>query len=289
MTPRPEPTEDALFTDVGNVRTHGVGNSQHPLTERPALLALAQLIGRGENDEARIEDVLRRAINRLGGKSGQAMLALLGLDDATWLNVTGRQEKAAQAFGKEPKTFRSHHEKRLLSSLATQLSVLPLVEPTARRSVWVEPEATRAPAVGRTQASAPAPRTGRQPNGLSGEWWQFVPGQGERPPRLDHVICRQRQEEISGTIRRLEPQSEAGRQWVFRGYVRGTVAIAAFLSVDVDYEGYGVLLLLPKNYATSEWDGFYVRLSRGRAVEQVPLDWMRSEQAAVAKWTDARG
>jgi hypothetical protein len=120
------PSHDALYHDVKEVRRRGVGNPQQPLANLTALLEVARMVSVARTDEAKIEETLRRAVNRLGGMSTTAVSALLGLDHQTrGLKVEDRRARAAEYYDyKTAATFRAHFESPLLMAVATQLMAM---------------------------------------------------------------------------------------------------------------------------------------------------------------------
>jgi hypothetical protein len=118
-------TYDDLCQAVAEVRSRGVGNLDEPLLDLEPLLEVARLISQKDDDAARIEDALKRAVNELGGMSAEAVLALLGLTAETrGHNVKFRRKAAAEAYDyKSPESFRAHYEKQLLLATATRLFI----------------------------------------------------------------------------------------------------------------------------------------------------------------------
>jgi hypothetical protein len=126
-----EPSHDELFADVVIARHRGVGNVEAPLDDLAALRWAARNGCPASHDEdliddaERIEYILRLAVSRLGGKSAQAIEALLGLSMQTrGRTVRFRRGVAAELYGKSRDTFRSHFETSLLMAVATHLRVL---------------------------------------------------------------------------------------------------------------------------------------------------------------------
>jgi hypothetical protein len=115
----------AFHEEVKRVRTQGLANLS-PSTEVRGLLTIAQRLSSAEGDVAKIEDVLRQAIERLGGKETTAMLLLLGLTEKSrGLKVTKRREMAAEACDYMSATsFRGHRERQLVMAIANHLSVM---------------------------------------------------------------------------------------------------------------------------------------------------------------------
>jgi hypothetical protein len=130
-TRAPEPSHDELFEDVAEVRSRGVGNEEKPLVDLAALLWAARNASpEGQNEEEiddadKIEYTLRLAVSRLGGKSAQAIEALLGLSKQTRGRTIGfRRGEAVKLYGKSRETFRVRFETPLLMAVATYLRVL---------------------------------------------------------------------------------------------------------------------------------------------------------------------
>lgn len=127
----PEPSHDALFEDVAEVRSRGVGNEQEPLTDLAALRWAARNASPESQDEEEIDDAdkieyaLRLAVSRLGGKSAQATEALLGLSKQTRGHTPGvRRGEAVKIYGRSRETFRVRFETPLLMAVATNLRAL---------------------------------------------------------------------------------------------------------------------------------------------------------------------
>jgi hypothetical protein len=126
-----DPSHDELFEDVVKVRRRGVGNVEAPLDDLAALLWAAQngcpasYDEDAIDDDERIEYVLRLAVSRLGGKSAQAIEALLGLSHQTRGHSPGwRRGEAAKRYGKSSETFRVRFETPLLMTVTTYLHLL---------------------------------------------------------------------------------------------------------------------------------------------------------------------
>jgi hypothetical protein len=126
-----EPSHDELFANVAIARSRGVGNVEAPLDDLAALLWAARNGCPASHDEdliddaERIEYVLRLAVSRLGGKSAQAIEALLGLSMQTrGRTVRFRRGVAAELYGKSRDTFRTHFETSLLMAVVTNLLTL---------------------------------------------------------------------------------------------------------------------------------------------------------------------
>jgi hypothetical protein len=114
-----EPTREELYKALIKVRRHGVGNPDKPLLDLVSLRWVARSAGE------KIEDMPERAIERLGGKDTAAVQALLGFAaDTRGHELAFRREKAAERHDyKDPQSFRTHHEKELLTAVATQLVI----------------------------------------------------------------------------------------------------------------------------------------------------------------------
>jgi hypothetical protein len=119
-------THDQLYREICLVRTHGMRNLTDVLSKLPGLLDVARLSGSGTDDADKIEDVLRRAVQRLGGMGTAAIEALFGTTRETrGLSVKERRERAAQLYDyKAYEFFRTRIEPSLLMFMATYLHFL---------------------------------------------------------------------------------------------------------------------------------------------------------------------
>lgn len=121
-----DPAHEDLYREVGLVRTKGVADLPALVSEVPLLGEIADVIGAGAEAAERIEDALRKSVQRLGGMGTPALEALFGLDPATrGLGVAGRRTAAAEIYDyKAYEVFRTGHEPSLLMFVATYLRVL---------------------------------------------------------------------------------------------------------------------------------------------------------------------
>jgi hypothetical protein len=120
------PTDDALYADLRAARTRGLNNPDKPLDDLKALLEVAQVVSLERDESAKLEDALKKAIERLGGAAAASIMALMGLTSETrGHGVKFRRIKAAALYDfKTYEVFRKRHEPALLMSVATHLSVL---------------------------------------------------------------------------------------------------------------------------------------------------------------------
>jgi predicted flap endonuclease-1-like 5' DNA nuclease len=120
-----EPTREGLYDELRQVFRRGVGNPDKPLLDLIGLRQIAQIASLKEHDAEKIEDMLGRATERLGGIDAAAVQALLGLaNDTRGHELSFRRETAAKRHNfKTSESFRAHHEKELLMAVATQLLV----------------------------------------------------------------------------------------------------------------------------------------------------------------------
>jgi hypothetical protein len=99
----------------------------------------------------------------------------------------------------------------------------------------------------------------------------------------DRIVCHHRGEELSATIRRVEPKEQNHKRWKFRGYVRQGMVFGAFFSDDPHDPSYGTILLRVGAEDPRRWDGFYNRLHiidqgpvRHEEIVRVEHAWSRS-------------
>jgi hypothetical protein len=120
------PTDDALYADLRAARTRGLNNPDKPLDDLKALLEVAQVVSLERTESAKLEDALKKAIERLGGVAAASIMGLMGLTGETrGHGVKFRRIKAAALYDfKTYEVFRKRHEPALLMSVATHLSVL---------------------------------------------------------------------------------------------------------------------------------------------------------------------
>lgn len=120
------PTDDALYADLRAARTRGLDNPDKPLDDLEALREVAQVVSLEGNESAKLEEALKKAIERLGGVAAASVMALMGLTSETrGHGVKFRRIKAAALYDfKAYEVFRKRHEPALLMSVATHLSVL---------------------------------------------------------------------------------------------------------------------------------------------------------------------
>jgi len=99
----------------------------------------------------------------------------------------------------------------------------------------------------------------RRRGSLHGEWWQHIPAHGRQPAKLDLVSCRHTGDELTATIRRVEPEEQDHKRWTFLGHVRNSMVFGAFFSDDPNDLSYGTIFLRVGVEAT-RLDGHYTRL-----------------------------
>jgi hypothetical protein len=121
-----EPSLEELFEELRKARTRGIGNRGKPLVDLAGLLYMARIISAESDDADKIEDALGRAVGRLGGKSTEAVEALLGLAaDTQGLLVEDRRKRAAELYDYSGyETFRTRTDPALLLAVANHLQVL---------------------------------------------------------------------------------------------------------------------------------------------------------------------
>jgi hypothetical protein len=89
----------------------------------------------GENTAESAAKQLRLAVEQLPPRDRRASEVILGLDEATRGQKLGvRRERAAECLGVKPSTFRTHHETRLLQSIAERCALGIYQRDAARRS-----------------------------------------------------------------------------------------------------------------------------------------------------------
>ncbi|RNI17028.1 hypothetical protein [Flexivirga caeni] len=141
------PTYGALLVDLKQVRRLGAGRLRRQ--ELPALRRVAVLLDlcdNGDSEPAPIVDVLRQAVDQMGGGVEQdATEYILGLPDGAGLWTLGRRRsKAASLFTVQPETFRKNYETEFLEQVAEHL--LGLLHDQHLRVARVEMAERRHPA-----------------------------------------------------------------------------------------------------------------------------------------------
>lgn len=117
---------EQLAEELAQVRQRGLPQIRR--LELPGLTEAAQdqNLSAGDDQPAAIEELLRRAVAALGGAAyGEAAAALLGLAPTTrGLGPRERRELAADLLGMSAETFRTRHQKAIVSDIANQILIL---------------------------------------------------------------------------------------------------------------------------------------------------------------------
>jgi len=124
--PLPDPSHHVILDELGVVRRWGIGNLDHPLSERSELVRIARVASDAEGDEAKVEDMIGRAVAWLGDDDTRTIEALLGLSSETRGHEVPRRREAAlkKAGHKNIDVFRKGLEWRLLFATAVGCRLL---------------------------------------------------------------------------------------------------------------------------------------------------------------------
>ena len=122
-------------------------------------------------------------------------------------------------------------------------------------------------------------------NELADRWMQQIPQMEGQIEKTDMVICEQVNDELSGTIQRLLPESERFKRWNFSAKCMSELVLGTFWPRDESKNpgSYGMILLnlIHKN----SLEGFWIELGcdeqGGRfkftgACKMVPSTWHRN-------------
>ena len=121
---------------------------------------------------------------------------------------------------------------------------------------------------------------------FTGTWRQEIPEMRGELGKTDIVLCEHKEDRLSGTIRRLLPESERFKRWSFEARIRKGLVFGTFWPSDEDKN--------PKNYGTlhlnmisdTYLEGFLVELfctdHEGEhrftgEITHVPTRWIRNQ------------
>ena len=120
----PLPDIQALLDEIRQIREAGLGNARRlPLSNLMKAARLADLTTARTSEPAAVEQLLRLAVDKLGGGAEQdATEQLLGLAQGTKLRPAVDQHRlAAQTMDRQPETFRKSHERLFLEQVAERV------------------------------------------------------------------------------------------------------------------------------------------------------------------------
>lgn len=123
---------------------------------------------------------------------------------------------------------------------------------------------------------------------FSGRIYAILPPSGGKEERWDVMRIRQAGQRLTGSIKRVKPDTERGCKWKFIGYSHGNTIVSVFFTTDPrrDSSSYGVMVMHrnPEIKDRAVWQGYYVRPDlhglesiKNSDVARYPLIWQKQD------------